>query len=293
MANSMKSILEADELHLLEGLSFKPRRQLASHLRGERLSRQKGVSVEFADYRDYIDGDDLRHLDWNLLARLDRPTIRTYQDEAELPITIGVDVSGSMDFGQPSKLRHACTIASALGFIGLSGHDRVQMLQIGNPNAQPSRPMHGRASVRALQGWLDALTCTGRVSLSDHLNAIPSLRPGLFFIISDGLDPKAPSNFGAIAARGHELVLIQVLSPSELDPDLEGDLRLVDSESASAVELTANIQTIEEYKENLNRHCRALQESVVKHGGRFLTSVVGQTLEDFVNTGLRRSGLVQ
>ena len=102
---------------MLQGLRFLPRRRFSGSVRGERISKQKGISLEFADYREYSPGDDLRHLDWSILGRLDRATIRTYQDEDDLAVYILLDCSASMDFGQPLKFAMAQQCAAALGFI--------------------------------------------------------------------------------------------------------------------------------------------------------------------------------
>ena len=276
----------------MEKLHFVPRKTFSVRTRGERLSRQKGMSIEFADYRDYSDGDDLRHLDWTILARLGRPTIRTYQDETELPVYLALDISPSMDFGEPSKFDHARRLASVLGFIGLASLDRVQTIAIGGPQLQPGRPMRGRGSHRKLVDWAAALEPNGTRNLSTALSRLPALPPGLFFLISDGLDPAAAGALRAVASRGYELVMVQVLSPIEIDPDLEGDLRLVDAESGEAVEVTAHSQTLREYKQNLDAHCKELEEAVNRLGGRWVQSIVGQPVSDFLATGLRRIGLV-
>ncbi len=289
---TLTTLLDTDDLRLLEGLSLAPRRQLAARTRGERLSRQKGVSIEFADYRDYVDGDDLRHLDWTILARLDRPTIRTYQDEAELPVYLALDVSPSMDFGTPTKFSHAQALAAAVGFVGLAGHDRVQPLAVGGRDPRPGRPLRGRTSHRALTDWVAAQTPNGIRGLAQSLSRLTALPPGLFFLFTDGLDPDAAGALRVIPARGHELVLIQVLSPVELDPDLEGDLRLLDAETGEAVDVTAHAQTLREYRQNLDAHCRGLEEMTLRLGGRWVQSLVGQPLSEFVSGGLRRVGLV-
>lgn len=290
---TLPTLLDANELRSLEGLSLAPRRSLAARTRGERLSRQKGVSIEFADYRDYVDGDDLRHLDWTILARLDRPTIRTYQDEAELPVYLALDISPSMDFGEPAKFAHAQKLAAAVGFIGLAGHDRVQPLAIGGRDPRPGRPLRGRTSHRALADWIAAQQPMGTRGLAQSLSRLPALRPGLFFLFTDGLDPQAADALRIVPARGHELVLVQTLSPIELDPDLEGDLRLLDAETGEAREVTAHAQTLREYRQNLDAHCRSLEQTTLRGGGRWVQSLAGQALGDFVSQGLRRAGLVE
>lgn len=288
--------LNAHELRSLAGLRFYPRRTFAGRIRGERLSRQKGVSVEFADYRDYADGDDLRHLDWNILARLERPTIRTYQDEDDLAVYVALDTSASMDFGTPSKRAHVLRLAAALGWVALAGQDAVYPVALGGQEGAMGRALRGRGSFAQLTRWLSDQPIgqeRGLASSLERLGRAGSFRPGLFVCLTDGLDPAAPQALRAIAARGHELLLIQVLSPIELDPDLEGDLRLVDAEGGAAVEITAHGETIAAYKRNLDAHCRALEETTLRQGGRMVRSVVGQPLREFVTHSLRRVGVVR
>ena len=114
MAVDSTGLLEPRELRTLETLRLRPNRAYRGSSKGERISKQKGVSIEFADFRNYSDGDDLRHLDWNVLARLDTPVIRTYQDEEDIVLYVCLDCSPSMNFGEPSKLSVAQRYAMAL-----------------------------------------------------------------------------------------------------------------------------------------------------------------------------------
>jgi uncharacterized protein (DUF58 family) len=289
------SILTPADLRMLQGLRLSPRRSFSGRVRGERLSRQKGVSIEFADYRDYSPGDDLRHLDWSILARLDRAAIRTYQDEDDLAVYVALDTSRSMDFGDPSKFQHSARLAAAVGFIALTGQDAVYPVTLGGGDPTSGRPLRGRGNVHALSDWISSREPNGTRGLAASLTrfASGSARPGLFAIFSDGLDPDAPDALRALAARGHEIVFVQVLSDIELDPDLEGDLRLLDAETGEAVEITAHAQALAEYKKNIAAHCRRLEETAVRYGGRYLRSIAGQSLPDFVTHGLRRTGVAR
>src|SRR5882672_10315609 len=117
--NAPPRLLDPQFLHKLEQLELVSRKIFTGAIKGERRSKRKGQSVEFADYRNYVKGDDLRHLDWNLYARLDRLFIRLFQEEEVLHFYVLIDNSLSMDFGNPSKLHYARQVAAALGFIGL------------------------------------------------------------------------------------------------------------------------------------------------------------------------------
>lgn len=290
------SLLDTKEMHLVEGMRLVPRRAFSGNIRGERISRKKGISIEFADYRDYVVGDDLRHLDWNILARLDRPTIRTYQDENDLAVYIALDTSASMNFGEPTKFAHAQRLAALFGLLGLIGQDGVYPVELGGANQAPGRVQRGRGNYRLLTEWITTRQPDGGRSLSSSLTRFATTRsakPGMFVCITDGLDPNVAEGLRAIASRGHELALIQVLSDIEIDPDLEGDLRLLDAESGVVVEVTAHSQTLREYKNNLTNHCRMLEETTLRVGGRYLQSMVSQPVADFLQRGVRRIGLAR
>src|SRR3981189_1440196 len=118
-----QTLLSPDFLVRLEQLELVSRKIFLGAIKGERRSKRKGQSVEFADYRNYVKGDDLRHLDWNLYARLDRLFIRLFQEEEDLHFYVLIDNSLSMDFGSPTKLHYARQVAAALAFIGLVNMD--------------------------------------------------------------------------------------------------------------------------------------------------------------------------
>ncbi len=179
--------------------------------------------------------------------------------------------------------------------MGLAGQDAVYPLALGGPAPGRAARCAGRAASGAWPAGCrrSAPRASTLAAALGRLATSGSSRPGLFVCLTDGLDPGAPEALRELAARGHELALVQVLSPIELDPDLEGDLRLLDAESGDAVEVTAHAQTLRQYKENLAAHCRLLEETTLRAGGRFVQSVVGQPLSAWVSQGLRRVGLVR
>src|SRR6266849_4287062 len=139
-----QALLDPDFLARLEQLELVSRKIFMGRMKGERRSKRKGQSVEFADYRNYVIGDDLRHLDWNLFARLERLFIRLFMEEEDLHVYILVDNSLSMDFGKPTKLHYAKQVAAALGFIGLVNLDRVVVEVFNNRIAQTMPVARGR-----------------------------------------------------------------------------------------------------------------------------------------------------
>ena len=286
-------VLTPNEFRVLEGLRLSPRKSFHGRVRGERLTKKKGVSIEFDDYREYVEGDDLRHLDWNILARLEHPVIKTYRDEEDLAVHMLLDTSSSMSFGEPIKLEYARRLACALGYVALCGGDAVYPRTIGL-REQPLPALRGRASYPKLARWATAAEPVGTHALADELRAFAAsgARPGIAMVVSDAMDADVLAGIRMVAGRGHELFVIQVLSDIELRPDLEGDLRLIDIESETAVEITANSITMRDYKTSLQRHNEALAEECRRLGGRYALVVAGTPLDQVVRDVLRREGWV-
>src|ERR687884_649648 len=156
-----QTLLDPQFLARLEQLELVSRKIFLGVMKGERRSKRKGQSVEFADYRNYVVGDDLRFLDWNLYARLDRLFLRLFMEEEDLHFYILLDNSLSMDFGTPSKLRYAKQVAAALGFIGLVNMDRVVIEAFNDRLTQSMPAVRGRRSLWRLMDFLQKIEPAG------------------------------------------------------------------------------------------------------------------------------------
>ncbi len=289
----MNLLLDPREFRLLEGLRLNPKKSFTGRVRGERLTKKKGISIEFSDYRDYTEGDDLRHLDWNVLARLETPIMKTYRDEEDLAVHLLLDCSASMDFGEPTKFEAAKRVAVAIGYVGLCGGDAIYPRMLGaRQTSVPS--LRNRSNFPRLVRWVEDGQAEGQEGFAVSVRAFAhaSARAGLAVLISDGLDPQAASAIRAIGGRGHEVFFLQVLSDIELDPDLEGDLRLLDAETGGPVEVTANSFVLKEYRQNLGKHNDAIREAVLRVGGRYALVRATDSLEETVKRVLRREGWV-
>lgn len=285
----MDLVLEPRDTNMLEGLRLNPRKRFAGRVRGERTTQTRGVSIEFADFREYAEGDDLRHLDWNVLARLGHPVTKTYRDEEDLAVHLLLDCSHSMSFGNPSKWETARSLAAALGFVALTAGDALFPRWLG-VRKQPPSVIRGRSGYHRLASWLSSVEPNGTDQIDDDVRmfAGSGARTGLVILVTDALQPGMASSLRLLAGRGHEVWLVQVLSETELNPDLEGDLRLLDSENSSIAEVTINSFTLSEYRSNLDEHNTRLRDEVNRTGGKSTLVVSGTPLADVTKNTWRR-----
>ncbi len=258
------------------------------------MTQARGISIEFSDFREYSEGDDLRHLDWNVLARLGHPVTKTYRDEEDLAIYVLLDCSMSMEFGTPSKLELGKQLAASMSYIGLNSGDGIYLRCLGAP-VQLRQALRGRASYSKVDKILTEVEPLGQRGLGLELQSFASTtkRTGLTIILSDGLDPGVFASIASIAARGHEIWFIQILSEEELDPELEGDLRLIDSETKSTTDITFNLFTKREYEANLKAHSNRIEAEVNRLGGRFHQIHNSATLDSVVNHVWKKTGWVR
>src|SRR5947208_6642727 len=248
-------LLDPQFLARLEQLELVSRKIFLGLMKGERRSKRKGQSVEFADYRNYVIGDDLRFLDWNLFARLDRLFIRLFMEEEDLHFYILLDNSLSMDFGSPSKLHYAKQLAAALGFIGLINMDRVVIEAFNDRLTQSMPAARGRRSLWRLMDFLQKIEPAGPSDLRQALKTF-SLKcsgKGIVVVLSDFMDKGGYEEaLRYLIARQLDVYAIQILSQEEIEPDVTGDLRLTDVEDDDTAEVTVSAALLKRYKQNLD-----------------------------------------
>jgi uncharacterized protein (DUF58 family) len=290
-------LLNTPLLRQLEQFELVARRRARSAARGERRSRARGQSVEFADHRSYVSGDDLRHLDWNLYGRLDRLFVKLYEEERELPVLVLLDASESMTFGAPAKFDFARRLAAALGYVALCGFDRVTV-RVFPETADAAEATH-RGGLRAVRGrraapefflHLAALTAGGAADFNAALRrgALETRQAGAAVVLSDFLDPAgyAPG-LDALAARGFQVSAVQVLAPEELHPATFGDLRMVDSETGAEQEVTFGRHRLKAYRQAVETYTQKLREHCQARGVRFFRAASDTALETLLLKELR------
>jgi uncharacterized protein (DUF58 family) len=278
-------------LRQLERLLLLMRNPVRGGLKGGRRSVKRGQSVEFADYRDYALGDDLRQLDWNVYARLERLFVKLFVEEEDITVTLLVDASASMASGRPAKLLFAKRAAAALGYIALASEDRVAVVSLAGRTARRRRAMRGSGRVFRLLADLSAIDVadgpTDLVAAARHAAAQLHGR-GVVILLSDLLDPSADRVMRELAATGSELVVLHVLSPDELDPALEGDLRLVDVESGDGIDVTVDLATLDAYRSRLAAWKAAFADVAAKRRASYVDLSSDANLADLMFAELRR-----
>ncbi len=278
-------------LRQLERLKLLLRQPVRGGLKGGRRSVKRGRSVEFADYRDYVPGDDLRQLDWNVYARLERLFVKLFVEEEDVTVSLFVDASASMAAGSPDKLQFAKRAAAALGYIGLASEDRVQLTVLGGRAGRRRNGLRGSGRVFRLLADLSSIVVadgpTDLVAAARHAAAQARGR-GLIVLISDLLDPGADRVIRELAATGSELVILHVLSPEELDPRLEGDLRLIDVETGDGIDVTVDLATLDAYRARLAAWRESLAGLALRRQASYIPVGSDLPLADLIFAELRR-----
>ena len=278
-------------LRQLERLLLLMRSPARGGLKGGRRSVKRGQSVEFADSREYALGDDLRQLDWNVYARLEKLFVKLFIEEEDVTVTLLIDASASMATGEPAKMLFAKRAAAALGYIGLASEDRVAVSALSGRIARRRAAMRGSGRIFRLLADLSAIEPadgpTDLVAAARHAAAQLHGR-GVVILISDLLDPAADKIVRELAATGSELIVLHVLSPDELDPQLEGDLRLVDVETGDGIDVTVDLATIDAYKERLAAWKVSFADLAAKRRASYVDLSSDTNLADLMFAELRR-----
>ncbi len=291
------ALLEKDFLARLERLEIGARKVRRGVRRGERISRRRGHSVEFADHRPYASGDDLRFLDWNVLGRLDRLMVKLFHDEEDLAVHLLVDASRSMEFGEPTKFLYARRVAAAVGWVALAGQCRVRpaFLRAGAAVESPGY-LRGMPAGPRLLNFLEAGRAAGGNGLRDGLRRFASeVRPrGVVVLVSDLMDADGVED--ALTALGRcqaECHAIQVLDRVETDPVLEGELRLVDSEDGSFAEVSVTGEILDAYRRRLRAYLGAVEAACRRRGIRRIEAGTEVPFEKLVLEVLRTRGILR
>jgi len=309
-----QTLLDPQFLKKLEALSVISKRVFAGQSKGERRSLKRGSSVEFADFREYAHGDDLRYVDWKAYGRLEKLFLKLFIEEEDLSIHLLVDTSESMSFGSPlSKAYYARRIAAALGYVALSEYDRVLLASFSSGMGERMPPLRGKPGVFPFFQFLETklpvggsvfpffqfletkLPVGGGTKFGTALSqyAAQAKNVGIAVILSDFFDETHVQGIRALLSRRFQVVLIHVLDEEELHPTLTGDLRLVDSETGAVREVSISPQLLAAYEAQVQEFCGGLQQMAAKFNLDYVQASTALPFEDVVLKSLRGRGLVR
>jgi len=295
-ARRLTDLLDPAFMNRLDSLDVLSRKILQGKLHGERRSKRRGQSVEFADYRPYVAGDDLRFLDWNIYGRLEQLFLKLFLEEQDLTVHIVVDSSASMSLGEPSKELFIKKLTAALGYVSLVNNNRVTISFFADGVKGQLANMRGRNYLHKMAEYLLTTECDGP---SDFDNSCRQLAAGRIgsgvmivlsdFLFKDGYD----SGLRRLIGNRYDLYAIQVLSAQELSPDLSGELKLIDIEDTDVAEITVSAALAKYYKRNVTAYCNELRSFCTRRGAVYVLANSADSVESLVLNYLRRIRLLR
>jgi uncharacterized protein (DUF58 family) len=293
--HKLTDLLDRQFIARLDAMDVLSRKILQGKMQGERRSKRRGQSVEFASHRPYSVGDDLRFIDWNIYARLEHLFLKLFLEEQDLTVQILVDVSASTSQGEPPKGRFMRQLAAALGYVALANNNRLTLSAFADGIVDQLANVRGRAHVQRVAELLLTTPSAGPSGLEQACRQLAGSRAGsgLLIVISDLLLKEGyEQGLRRLAGPGYDLYVIQVLSPQELEPPMTGDLRLVDVEDDDEAEVTVSNELLRYYKKALAAYCNEIRDFCTRRGGQYMLADSSQSVEKIVLTHLRRRGLL-
>jgi len=292
----LTDLLDPAFMSRLDALDVMSRKILQGKLQGERRSKRRGQSVEFADHRPYVAGDDLRFVDWNVYGRLEQLFLKLFLEEQDLTVHIVADASASMSFGEPSKELFIKKLTAALGYVSLVNNNRVTLSFIADGVTVQLANMRGRNYLNNMAECLLTTECDGPSNFDDACRQLAAGRigSGVMVVLSDFLFKEGyDSGLRRLIGRQYDLYAIQVLCPQELSPDLSGELKLIDIEDADAAEITVSSALSKYYKRNLTAYCNELKNFCTSRGAVYVPANSDDSVESLVLNYLRRIRLLR
>ena len=289
--SQLTALLSNRDLDRLARLRLNAARRFTNRSRGEHLAAKGGTSTEFCDYRDYSPGDDVRFVDWNIFARIERPYLKQFHHEEELHVALLVDVSNSMLF--EGKLQLGQQVAAALGAVALRSVEKVSVTVLGGQVPSRLAPCRGRSSLGKFFAFLENLTPGGDMPIDSGVEAFLRRHSGrgVAILISDFLTSgNLRRAFNLLHSAGLEIFAVQILAPSELAPHIAGDIRLVDSESGGVLDVSSAADLLSLYQEYREAHASLIAELCRQRQGKFLALDSADSIEHIVFDTMRRKG---
>jgi uncharacterized protein (DUF58 family) len=279
------TLFDDEFLKKLEYLNIMSKRLFSGQMRAKRRTKKRGTGLEFADYRSYVTGDDFRHLDWKAYLRLNRLILRLFEEEQDLPIYFFLDSSQSMNFGHPMKLDYARRVAAALCYIGLANLDRVNIISFADGVKDELPPQKGKGRIFKIFRFLSDAVPAGKTNSKASFKnyCTKARRRGLAVVVSDFLDQEGfESGLDVLRHFRHDIFVVHIASHEEIDPQLNGEIQLVDSESQMAREITVTPTLLAAYKAEYARFCQSIENYCLKYQLGYVRTTTDFPFEELV-----------
>jgi uncharacterized protein (DUF58 family) len=280
----MSDLFDSKFLHKIEQLTLTARFSMDGTMSGNRKSRSKGSSVEFSDYREYAPGDDFRRIDWNAYGRFEKLFIKLFMEEREAPVTVYLDVSKSMDWGEPNKNIASRRLAAALAYISLANFDRVSVACIDDGVQQMCRDTRGKNFFHRLTGILENIQYTRGSNLQEAVESSRMLSGrGITVIISDFFSAGSFSELLKYLIYNKQAVHVcHILSPQEIHPAVNESVRLVDSETGERMDITVTPSLLNSYSKALEKFKSNMRQSCSGWGAYYYSFSSNLPVEEMV-----------
>ena len=296
----LDDLLDSRLMAKLDAIDVVSRKIFSGKVQGERRSKRRGQSIDFADFRPYVHGDDLRFVDWNIFGRLDRLFLKMFLEEEDLSLIIALDTSASMRAGNPDAFDYARKVAMALAYVGLVNQHRVSLVGFSQGQIERASNLRGRRKAADVASWLLRREPAGASGFEEAMRLVGTTRVGrgVMVVLSDFLFHEGfEKGLGMVAGRGFDVYALQVLAPQVVDPSREGgvsgDLLLVDSETQAETEITVTPELLRIYKERLDRLCGSLRAYCTRRDLVHLVVETSTPVETLMLEYLRRRGMLR
>lgn len=288
-----QKVFDEDFFKKLESISIKARMTLTDGAAGGRKSKAKGSSVEFSDFREYTPGDDFRRIDWNAYGRFDKLFLRLFMEEREALLNIFFDCSKSMDFGEKNKAAMSLRVAAILTYLALNNLDRVCLNKVQENTVIPSSSLMGKSSFQKALQFLEKSDFSGNTNLAESIKRKDLKSRGIAVVISDFFTSGSIEEvIKYLAFKKQQIILIQVLCDEELDPQLGGQVRLVDCETGDEMNLTITPKLLKTYEQKLKGLQTGVKTAAKKYGGVFFQISTSDSLEKVVFDNFAKEGII-
>ncbi|QAA35044.1 DUF58 domain-containing protein [Clostridium manihotivorum] len=277
----------------LENISLKARMTINNGAAGGRRSKAKGSSVEFSDFREYTPGDDFRRIDWNAYGRFEKLFLKLFMEEREAYINIFLDCSKSMIAGDGSKAMMAQRLSAVFTYMALNNLDRVCINTMTSKGITPSSSFMGKGTFQQALSFIENANFNGSTNLWDSIKKKQLKSRAVSIVISDFFtEGSIEGLIKYLAFNKQQIVFIQVLTKDEISPEIDGQVRLVDSETKEEINITITPKMMKAYEVKLKALTNGMKEQLKRYGGSFVQVSSEEELQKVIFEKLSKEGII-